>query len=332
MATLAAVLAGAILGGGSAGADAAIVSMAAASSLQLKYSRDNEEEADRIGMLSLVSAGYDGTGMLNLLKAMKNFEFYSNVVPSYFLTHPGTDDRIHYIDGLLQTRYKKGGATNILGGLPRIQTLLLLDERDTDASQKQFETRLKKNPHDIDALYGLAIIKERLGNVKSSMDLFSQALELAPEDIDILRGIGVGYFRLGKMAQAVDYLRKAYAIDDHDGETILFLARSYEETGDFRTALRLYQDLLKSKPDDGNIYYSLGMNYGKTGNQGESHFYFGMYNKKKDKHDTALFHFREALKYFPAESVRHSDTQKEIDEVTPKPKEKNPFDARNKKS
>ena len=332
MATLAAILAGAIIGG-AGGADAAVVSLAAASALQLKYSRENEEEADRIGLQSLVSAGYDGTGMLNMLKMMKNFEFYSNTIPSYFLTHPGTDERIHYIDGLLQTRYKKRGVTSLFGGLTRIQTILVLTDKNTDTAQKRFEARLKKDPDDVDALYGLAMFKSRSGQFGNAMQLFSRALELAPDDIDILRGVGIGYFQSGKIPQAVDYLRKAYALDEHDEETILFLARSYEETSDAATALRLYQDLLKTKPDDSTLYYRLGMNYGKIGNQGESHYYFGLFNRKREKRQTALFHFQEALKYFAAGSVRYTDTQREIDEINKelKPK-KDPFDQNQRSS
>ena len=147
IASLAAILAGALLGGGGTAGEAAIgLSLAASSTLQLKFSRANEEEADRNGMFSLVSAGYDGRGMIGLLKAIKTYEFYSSTIPSYFLTHPGTDDRIHYIDGLMQTRYKSKGSDTIIGGLGRIQALLMLTEKDANSSQSYFQNKLKKIP------------------------------------------------------------------------------------------------------------------------------------------------------------------------------------------
>ncbi len=322
MATLAAILAGAVLGG-AGGGDVAMVSIAAAGTLQLKYSRENEEEADRMGMQLLTATGYDGAGMLNLLKIMKSFEFYSKTIPSYFLTHPGTDERIRYIDGLLQTRYKSRGSMAIFGGLPRIQTLLLLSEKDTDAAQAKFEALLKKDPDHIDALYGLGMIRSRSGRTSDAMQLFTRALALAPDDIDILRGTGIAYFNVGNIPQAVDYLRKAYALDDHDEQTILYLARSYEETSDAKTALRLYLDLLKVKPDDPNLFYRLGMTYGMVGKQGESHYYFGLFNKKKEKHETATYHFKEALKYLPTDSELYGTIQRAIEDLKPKP---NPFD------
>ena len=72
-ATLAAILAGAVLGGGGAATEALIgMSLATSATLSLKYSRENEEEADRLGMQYLVAAGYDPRGMLDFMKIMKN--------------------------------------------------------------------------------------------------------------------------------------------------------------------------------------------------------------------------------------------------------------------
>ncbi len=144
IASLAAILAGAFLGG-SGDAVAAVTSftMATAATLTLKYSREHEEAADRTGMSYLVAAGYNGGAMLDFLRIMRRYEFYSNTIPSYFLTHPGTDERTRYIDALLQTTYTRKGAESILGNLKRVQTLLLLEGKTTDSANLQhFQQRL----------------------------------------------------------------------------------------------------------------------------------------------------------------------------------------------
>ncbi|MFB3926367.1 MAG: M48 family metalloprotease [Syntrophales bacterium] len=315
IATLAAIVAGAFLGGGGTGSEAALgISMATSGALQLKFSRENEEEADRLGMNYLVAAGYDGRGMLDFLKIMKNYEFYSNAIPSYFLTHPGTDERIHYIDGLLQARYRRyGGSTNIIGGLKRIQTILMLSEKDVAVPQKYFQEKLNKNGEDVDALYGAAVIQSRLGRIDEAVTNFYKALKIRPDDVDVLRELGICYFKSGKTVDAIGVLRKAMLLNDDDEDTLLYLGRSYEEINDYRTALNLYLRYQKKRPDDSDIYYNLAMNYGKANDQGESHFNFGMFFKKKGKTESALFHFKEALKYFQPNSQRASDIQKEIE-------------------
>lgn len=316
IATLAAILAGAFLGGGG-DLSAAVMSfsLATATSLNLKYSREHEEEADRLGMYYLVSAGYDSKAMLDMLKMMRKYEFYSNTIPSYFLTHPGTDERISYIDALLQTTYTHTGAKSIIGNFKRIQTVLMFGEKNLDVSLKYFKNELQKNQNDVDALYGIAMIQERLGQTVESLANFLKALSLSPNDGDITRDLGIAYFKLGRTSEAVDLLRRALTLNEDDLDTVLYLGRSYELQGDYVSALNLYKKLEKKNIDDADIFYSIAMAYGKTNNPGDSHYNFGIYFKKKKKMDSALFHFKEALRYYPKYSDKSQEIEKEIKSI-----------------
>ena len=311
IATLAAIIAGAFLGGGG-DLTAAVTSfsVATATSLNLKYSREHEEEADRMGLTYLTNTGYDGKAMMDFLKKMRMYEFYSNTVPSYFLTHPGTDERIRYLDGLMQIRYKGGGTESIIGHLKRIQTLLILDQKTPDEGRKLFEEALKKNPQDPDDLYGLAVTLGDLGLTSRALETFQKALLLSPGDEDILRDMGITYFKGGKPEDAIKFLTKAMNLDGNNTDTILYLGKSYEARGDYVTALELYRKLLYTQNAD--VYYSIAMAYGKTGNNGDSHYYFGLSFQKRNKTESALFHFQEALKYYPQDSPRAQEIAKEI--------------------
>jgi predicted Zn-dependent protease len=316
IASMAAILAGAFLGGGSEESAAITTfSIAAAASMTLKYSREHEEEADRMGMLYLVSAGYEGMGMLDFLKIMRKYEYYSNTVPSYFLTHPGTNDRVAYLDGLLQTRYKERGADNITGNFDRIKTVMILGEENPESKLRYFKNRLKDNPDDIEGLYGLAVVQEKMGKTAESLKNFSRVLSISPEDPDILRDLGIVYYNRGNTSDAIDRLQKAYLVNDSDEDTILFLGRSYEAVRDYRSALDLYRKFRIQNPDNVPIYYNLAMIHGKINNLGESHYNFGIYFKKMKKTKSALFHFKAALKYFPPESRLAGEINKEIESI-----------------
>lgn len=316
MATLMAILAGAFLGGGGEGA-AAITSfsMAAATSLNLKYTRDNEEEADRKGMRYLSRSGYDGQAMLDFLKLMRQFEYYSNSIPSYFLTHPGTDDRIRYLDGLLQTTHTQKGESSLFGGLNRIKTVLVLDQKNLSESLKFFQNALKKHPDDVDFMYGLAVIQGKLGKTDEALKHFSMALKKSPNDVDILRDLGIFYFNQGKAVDALEPLKKSYIFNQNDPETILYLGRTYEIMDNNFEALDLYEKFQRDNPDDTNIYYNLAMTYGKTNNPGDSHYNFGIYFKKMNKIKSALFHFKAAQNYFPAGTGKGNLIQNEIESL-----------------
>ena len=332
MASLAAILAGVFLGGGGVGTEATLgLTMATSTALSLKYSRENEEEADRKGMSYLVNTGYDGKGMLTFLKKMKSYEFYSNSMPSYFMTHPGTDERIGYIDSLLQSRYRGVGSKNIIGGLKRIQTLLMIDEVNPDDALKYFRNRLEKNPDDVDALYGLAVTQAKLGQSAASFANFSKALSLSPDDVDILRDMGQSYFDAGGTADAITLLRRAYSLDEKDDGTLFYLGRAYEQAGNFGMALEFYRKYLEINPADANILYNIAMAYGQNGNQGESHYYFALFFKKKNKPESALFHFKEAQKIAPPGSEREKDIQREMEALSKRNTSQKDFQSEGKR-
>jgi len=313
LATLVGILAGVFLGGGGDGTAAiTTLSMAMGTSLNLKYTRENEEEADRLGMKYLVDAGYDGRGMLEFLKSMRRYEYYSNSIPSYFLTHPGTGDRIRYLDGLLQTVYTKKGAQSIRGNYDRIKTLVVLSEDNAQSNLNFFQNATKDHPESVDFLFGLATIQSRVGRNAEALQTFSRALEKSPHDEDLLRGLGICYLHMGRTDDAITELNKAYGVNDTNSETIMNLGKAYEAAGNYFIALDLYEKFHTTNPDDTEIYYHLAMMHGKLNNPGESHYNFGIHFKHKHKLKSALFHFNAALKFFPEQSEKNNIIKKEI--------------------
>jgi len=312
--SLAAILAGAFLGGSSdATAAVAAFTMATVTTLSLKYSREQEEAADRAGISYLTAAGYSGQGMLEFLKIMKRYEYYSNSIPSYFLTHPGTDERSRYIDALLQTTYTRPGASDMDGNLKRIQTILLLDSKTAESSNlTHFQKILDDNPRDVNALYGLAFTQDKLGMAGESLATYRRALNLAPNDSDILRDLGITLFKLGRFDDAAVYLKRALRINDGDSRVVLYSGKTAEALGDLSNAIRFYRMFEQNHPDDQEIQYNLAMAYGKANRPGDSHYYFGLYFKKKNKTDSALFHFKAAQPYFQTDSPRSKEIAEEI--------------------
>jgi beta-barrel assembly-enhancing protease len=319
IATLAAVLAGALLGGGGdATAAIAAFSMAGAASMSLKYSREHEEEADRTGIEYLVKAGYYPAAMVDFLKIMKKYEFLSKSMPSYLLTHPGTDERIFYLDSIIQTKYNQTGAKNIVGNLSRMQALMSLDRDDINARYKQLKDSLINEPDNIDLLYAAGLIEDKLGFTNEALEHYQKALNLSPQDEDVLRNVGLLYLKLGKAQEAKTYLLRAADITSDNDEITLAMGRAYDALGEYQRALDYYLKLGNYDLGDVDIRYYIAMAYGKLNNQGESHYYFGAHFKKMKKKDSALFHYKEALRYFPPDSPRAALINQEIKDLSKK--------------
>lgn len=316
IATLAAVLAGAFLGGGGA-ASAAIASfsVAGAASLNLKYSREHEEEADRMGIEYLSGAGYYPAAMVDFLKIMKKYEFLSKNIPSYLLTHPGTDERMFYLDSLVLTKYRQKGSKYIIGNLSRMQTLLILGGDDLNARYKHLDDSAAKDPQNVDLLYALALTEDKLGRVNEALNHYQEALRLSSRDEDILKSLGLMYLKIGKADQAIAYLQRAEAINADNDDIILALGKAYDAQAKYDKALEYYLKLENKKINDTDIHYYIAMTYGKLNIMGESHYNFGLYFKQLNKKDTALFHFKKALDFFPAGSQRANAIDKAINDL-----------------
>jgi predicted Zn-dependent protease len=320
IATLAAIIAGAFLGGGGeATAAIAAFSVAGASSLTLKFMREHEEEADRLGINYMANAGYYPAAMVDFLKLIKKYEFLSKTIPSYLLTHPGTDDRIFYLDSLILTQYRQKGAKNIVGNLMRMQTLIPLDEANLNARQRQLAEALTKEPKNVDLLYALASTEDDLDQTSLALKHLQNALSLLPRDEDVLKNIGLIYLKMGKADLAQGYLLRAANLNEDNDEVTFALGNTYFTLGNYQSALNSYLKLKDKALDDADINYYIAMAYGKLNNTGESHYYFGLHFKKSKKKESALFHFNEALKYFSEGSDRAEAINKEIKELESDP-------------
>lgn len=96
--TLAAMLAGMVIaagGGGNAGVAAMMGTQAAFIQDQLAYSRRFEQEADRVGLEAMASAGFDPQAMPEMFRAMQQLtNLQGGNPPEFLLTHPVTESRV----------------------------------------------------------------------------------------------------------------------------------------------------------------------------------------------------------------------------------------------
>jgi predicted Zn-dependent protease len=320
IAAMAAVLAGLFLGGGGETTAAiAAFSMAGASTMTLRYMRQHEEEADRMGIEYLVRAGYCPTAMIDFLKIMKQHEFLSKTMPSYMQTHPGTDDRIFYIESLILTRFPPNNVKNIIGNFSRIQDRVPLNTSELGRRYRKLEEAIKKEPENLDLLYSLATVEDKLGQTASALEHFQKALTMSPRDYDILRNIGSIYLKTGETDLAKKYLHRALNLNPNHPEIILTLGRTYFASGEYEKALESYLRIKDADIEDTDIHYLLAMAYGRMHNKGDSHYHFGLHFKNATRHESALFHFKEALNYFPKNSDRATDINREIQELADRP-------------
>ena len=147
--TMAALLAALVLGGHNPQvAEAAIAStMAGSQQLQINFTRENELEADRVGMQILVAAGYDPRNMAAFFeKLQKATRFYQSGIPKLLLDHPVTTDRIAYSTSRAEQYPHITPPDDLPFELIRAKLRVLTDD-DPDQAVQYFESALKEKKY-----------------------------------------------------------------------------------------------------------------------------------------------------------------------------------------
>lgn len=83
-----------------------------------------------------------------------------------------------------------------------------------------YETVLKINPINVDALYGLAWNKESFGKYQEATKLYLKALALEPEDTDIIYQLGLSYLAQGNKGKAMEMSVRLKKLEPGKGEML----------------------------------------------------------------------------------------------------------------
>jgi len=98
-------LLGALLGNSGGANAASIAARYVASGAFLKFSRDDEREADRVGVAIMARAGWDPHGMIELMQTIREQERRdASSVEVFFSNHPSPEDRVGQLGQVVPKR------------------------------------------------------------------------------------------------------------------------------------------------------------------------------------------------------------------------------------
>jgi predicted Zn-dependent protease len=330
-ATLAGMAAGVLMGaaGGAAAAASAVTMGSAATGVatQLAFSRENEMQADQLGLKYLAAAGYSGSGLLKILKKIRSKQWFGKEqVPSYMMTHPAIEDRMAYVASMVEDASAAARPAVNPAEFTRMQTRLIAEYGDTAAELEQLGQALKGNPADTLSRYRYGLVLAKADRRGEAIAQLKEALARNAFDPYMLRDLGKVYFLDGRLPQALSTLESVRSMMPDDPECLFFLGRTRQELGQQDEASALFSAVIQKSPGYREAYYFLGKSLGEQGNLGDAHYTLGIYHLKGRDYKTAAIQFRQAQKYtLDAEKRARIDTYlKEIDAELKAERERRP--------
>jgi predicted Zn-dependent protease len=323
IAMLAAIIAGVLVGGGGKVSEATAAGAVAMAEAQvLKYTRENEVDADQNSLHYMLKAGYDPSGLITFLTKIQKVGLASAPqIPPYLLTHPVTENRISLLENLIQIGGKPVGPFRSIGNFRRIQTKAFIEEREVQASITQFQSLVDTRPQEAEGYYGLGLAYRKMGRLDKSAEVFQKGATIVPADSDLLNELGIVYFLSGKLDLAIQNLEAAQSLSRarkdsyEDLSSVYYLGRGYQEKGEMAKALSFLLRVRKELPEFSDVHYHLGSVYGRMGEKGLSHFCFGKYFQLRGERSNALTHFQKAADLLEKGTPEREEAQREIKEL-----------------
>ncbi len=265
---MAAMLAGVVAaaaGAGDAGIAAIVSTQAAAIQAQRRFSRQNEQEADRIGILNLEKAGYDPRAMPQMFARLMRQYRYDQKPPEFLLTHPVTESRIADTTNRAEQLADGGIEDSLRYQLIRARTQLRF-ETTPGLGAKRFRAQLNENA-DLDAArYGLALAQIKGGQLDEARSTLAPLLNKAPDELIYNLAQIELEVTANRLPQAEQYLQRM--LRQYPGSYPLRQARIdlLIKQGQTTQAAKELDQLAAQRSADPDIWYQVAEIRGLTGN------------------------------------------------------------------
>ncbi len=280
--------------------------LAAGATAGLSFSRQDEEQADRLAFDWMRDMGRDPAAMEEMLKAMRRISRYrSEQLPPYLLTHPNPEDRLHYVQSLLELEHSQTTArkskVRSSDSFPflRFKYRVLSQALEPEDMRRWCASIIasdKDKEESALARYGLALLSARDMAFGKAIEQMEQIRHEYPGKDILDIDLATIYLDAGQLDKALALLRQAHQRDSIDSYAAFQLARALEKKGSLIEAEQLYLQTAKAMPDYAQVYYELGRLKSRQNKTAISNFYLAKYYLYEGRVKQAQQYLRQAEK------------------------------------
>ena len=240
---------------------------------QLRFSRSNEQEADRIGHETMFNAGFDPAGQARMYEQLLAANRFGRRPPEFLLTHPLTESRIadsraravrfpdrEYLPNL---EYQIMRARVVAFYAADKEALISEVSRLMEESSSQFTRDANR--------YALAVAYFENEQYAEATSTLAPLLERYPNQISLVVTQAEIYTRQNEPSLAMQFLQRHLEINPGNHPLTmayvdaLIEARAYNEAGE------LMEEHSRRRGTDHHLWYQLAETWGQAGEISKVH-------------------------------------------------------------
>ena len=226
-------------------------------SQNLRYSRLFEREADRVGFMNLVNAGYDPRSMGEMFENMNDIRRLSgDLPPEFLLTHPLSSARISDAFNAAENISSEGKKKDSLEFSLMKNRLEVYYVSIPSNALRLFESKVNENPSDGN-IYGLALALSKNNKFNESLRLLDKLVEKYPKNlvinntkVDVLIDHGKYTEALVLVNKFLEISPKNYPLSISKSKLLLLMGKYFESE-------EIVRDQLLRKNNDPELWFLL---------------------------------------------------------------------------
>lgn len=254
-----------------AGVAAAAAVQGSATQSLIDFTRDNEKEADRVGIQVLADAGLDPRAMPTFFERLQEASRYYQAPPEFLSTHPVTSNRIaesrERAEGYPYRQHEDSLSYHLVRAKLRVNAAatpqnaveIFVDQLKTkkylslegakygyalalsragafDRARVVIDDLIERNPERVSYYAELARVEMHSGNLDEALFIYKDNLELYPQDRVLMRGYADALIRAGRPEQALRAFDRYAKYQPLDAVMHKYAARAHEYSGNSRGA------------------------------------------------------------------------------------------------
>ncbi|HVP34832.1 MAG TPA: M48 family metalloprotease [Steroidobacteraceae bacterium] len=316
-AMIGAILLGALGGGGQAVEGGIVAAQGMAAQHQINFTRDNEWEADRVGIGYLAGAGFDPYGMGSMFEAMaRHTGLAQTYIPAMLIDHPVDSEREAEQRARAAQFPPRKGQDSLSYGLIRERVRVLTAVGDTDLAD-EYRHKIANGGDNMENQYGLALAlmnTDHAGAERAAAILAH--LVQQHEGLTVLYpALGQAQAKAGHVSEALATFARAETLFPRNVPVTVRYAETLMAAGRPGEAHLMLLDLFNIVPPTPDQIRLTALAASAAADPGDAYYYMGEYQLANGDLLLAVQQYQLALASPHISSIQRSRYRARLDEV-----------------